>query len=143
MPRRCATAGGICPVSPSVDCRPVKTRSTEPIFSIALANIFPVANVSEPAILSSDTRTPLSAPMAIPSRIASAAVAIPMEIRVTVPPTLSLTAKAASIACKSTGFNIDGAPIRTRLLVFGSSSISETDGTCLTNTAIFIFIPPC
>lgn len=141
MPKRWAIAGGICPVSPSVERLPVKTRSTPPSFSMALANTRPVASVSEPAMRSSEMRTPLSAPIAIPSRIISPASALPIVKSVTVPPTTSLTATAASMACLSTGLSIDGAPTRTKLLSL-AISISEIAGTCFTKTTIFISKPP-
>ena len=64
---------------------PHTTRSTSPtsIFSIAAASTLEVAIASEPAIASSTTCTPLSAPICSALRIASVAFSGPTQSTVT------------------------------------------------------------
>ncbi len=52
---------------------------------------------------------------------------------------LSFKARAASSPARSSGFMMEGTPSRTRVPVFLSTVISVESGTCLINTAIFIF----
>ena len=84
-PSRSASIAGTTPMAPSVEAMPHTTRSTgsTPIFSTALASTSEVASASEPAIASSMTWTPLSAPICSALRTASTAFSGPTHSAVT------------------------------------------------------------
>ena len=84
-PRRSASIAGTTLIEPSVEAMPHMTRrpAGSPTFSIALASTSEVATASEPAIASSMTWTPLSAPICSALRTASTAFSGPTQSAVT------------------------------------------------------------
>ena len=143
QPRRSASMAGTTLIRASVDSVPQKTKSKPPL-EITSANTFDVAIASEPARAASATRTPLSAPMDKPLRIASVARSGPIEIKVIVCSGVSLpslrgstTRSASSIAYSSRSLRTASTPLRSRtpLTIFFSA---QESGTCFTQIAIFI-----
>ena len=86
-PSRSASIAGTTLIEPSVEAMPHMTRSygaVTPAFSTALASTSEVAIASEPAIASSTTWTPWSAPICSALRTASTACSGPTHSAVTV-----------------------------------------------------------
>ena len=85
-PESSAISGPTCPVSPSRELRPTRTRSKAPNSLTAAESARAVAKVSEPANTGSQRWTPLSAPHATASRRTSSAEGGPRVKTVHVPP---------------------------------------------------------
>src|SRR5680860_47814 len=144
-PSRSASIAGTTLIDPSVEAIPHTTRSqglSLPVFLIASASTSDVASASEPAIPSSTTWTPLSAPICRPFRIASAASAGPTVNTVTVTspsaPSLCfcLICNACSMAYSSSSDNRPSTPSRSTVLSDSKCRSAVASGTYFTQTTM-------
>ena len=130
----------------SVEAMPHRTRSTlvsAPAFSIALASTSEVAMASEPAIASSTTWMPLSAPICSALRTASTAFSGPTHSAVTSTspsPAFSLSWRACSTAYSSSSDRSPSTPTRSTVLSSSNCRSAVASGTCLTQTMMFMVL---
>ena len=128
--------GGTIPVEPSVDSQPQTTRSGDSPL-IAAVSTWAVVSASAPARPSSLMWIARSAPMLRPLRMASAALAGPIETRTTsASSAASLIRSAASTPYSSPGSSTTS-PSRARRLSEVSLRVALGSGICLTVTTIF------
>ncbi len=124
-----ASSGPTCPVSPSMELRPSRTRSKGPAARRAAARARAVARVSEPAKAASQTCSPSSAPQATASRRTSSAPGGPSVTTVQEPPVSRANVTPWATARRQYGFISVATPLRTSR---PSSSCSDSaSGTCL------------
>jgi len=139
--KKLASRGPTHSVAPSLLAIPQRTRSKGPVFKIPLARVKAVAKASAPPNARSESRIPRSAPRAMHSLTILSAGGGPMLMTVTADGAASLSWRAASRACLSSGFITSGTSQRIRVLVAGSMrtlQISLGSGTALTHTTMFI-----
>ena len=129
----------------SVEAMPHITTSTSPIFLIAAASTCEVASASEPAIASSTTWMPLSAPICRAFLMASAASSGPTVSAVTStssPSVFSLSCSACSTAYSSSSESRPGTPTRSTVLSDSKCRSAVASGTYFTQTTMFMVKRP-
>ncbi|CAB4726077.1 unannotated protein [freshwater metagenome] len=139
-PRRSASIAGTTLMPASVEAMPHMIRSAGPTFSIALASTSEVAMASEPAMASSMTWMPLSAPICSALRTASTAFSGPMHSAVTSvsSPAFSLIWRACSTAYSSSSDRSPSTPTRSTVLSDSNCRSAVASGTYFTQTTMFI-----
>src|SRR3954452_11769799 len=146
---RSASIAGTTLIEPSVEDIPHITRSyaapapSPPApLSIALASTSEVPIASEPAMASSTTCTPLSAPICNALRTASTACAGPTQSAVTSTSSafsaFSLICSACSTAYSSSSESSPSTPTRSTVLSSSKCRSPVASGTYFTQTAIFM-----
>src|SRR6478609_1186807 len=146
-PRRSASIAGTTLIPASVEARPPTTRSTgvsAPIFSMALASTREVAAASDPAMASSITWTPLSAPICSALRTASRAFSGPTQSAVTVvsSPAFSLICRDCSTPYSSSSDSRPSTPTRSTVLSDSNCRSAVASGTYFTQTTMFMVVWP-
>lgn len=139
-PRSSASCGPSCPVSPSIDARPIKMRSKPPSWVIAREMILAVASVSLPANAGSVRSTPRLTPEAIAPDRTSIARGGPRAIAVVVPPNSPTSSIAFARARRLSGSTSAETPVR-ESRPDDSRASSATRGTCFTRIAICMVVP--
>ena len=113
-----------------------------PIFSTALASTSEVAIASEPAIASSTTWTPLSAPICSALRTASTAFSGPTvrrgDLGVVGSSAFSLIWSACSTAYSSSSDSRPSTPTRSTVLSDSNCRSAVASGTYFTQTTMFM-----
>ncbi len=141
-PSRSASIAGTTPIEPSVDAMPQSTMSQPPILSIACASTCEVASASEPAMASSTTWTPESAPICSDLRTASAACSGPTVSTTTSPSSPGTASRIVSPSSTAYSSSSDSRPstlVRSTVLSAASKPrLAVASGTCLTHTTIFM-----